>query len=263
MRGDALRDHLIGVYTCYGRRKCDLAVLTAYLDESGIHQGDHLCVVAGWVGSEAEWLPFIQPWMTALGRRHNLHMKELRWNQHPERVGNLLARLGPIPENCGLRPVYGGIWQRDYEAIVKGRVKETFTSPYMLAAQRCIAAALHSMGATSERIGFVFDNQELYKDRIARLEKVVFQTAKVDTRVNGISFMKRESTVCLDPADYLAFQLREYNTDKASTKSRLGMSIFGKNAGHGFGIGHIDSPDELQRMVGLLRHFGYYAEAEQ
>jgi hypothetical protein len=50
---------LVNVYTCHGargdRRKCQLLMLTAYFDESGIHEGPHLCVVAGYLGNDAQW----------------------------------------------------------------------------------------------------------------------------------------------------------------------------------------------------------------
>jgi hypothetical protein len=40
-----------------------MAMLTAYFDESGIHKGDHLCVVAGFVGNDAQWLALIRDWV--------------------------------------------------------------------------------------------------------------------------------------------------------------------------------------------------------
>jgi hypothetical protein len=70
-------------------------MLTGYFDESGVHKGDHLCVVAGYFGDEAQWSAFANDWIKALGRMKNLHMKRLRWHK-PERVGKLLPRLGPI-----------------------------------------------------------------------------------------------------------------------------------------------------------------------
>ena len=53
----------------------ETAMLTAYFDESGIHKGDHLCVVAGFVGNDAQWLSFIHNWIAALKPRPNLPVK--------------------------------------------------------------------------------------------------------------------------------------------------------------------------------------------
>jgi hypothetical protein len=65
---------------CYGpcgkpRTIRDSNAITAYFDESGIHKGDHLCVVAGFVGNDAQWLSFIHDWIAALKPRPNLPVK--------------------------------------------------------------------------------------------------------------------------------------------------------------------------------------------
>src|ERR1700680_2141304 len=106
-------------------------MLTGYFDESGIHKGYHLCVVAGFVGEEAQWGSLAHDWIKALGRRKNLHMKRLRWNKQA-RVRELLANLGTIPWRYNLTPIVGGVWLRDYEEVAKGRIVETFANPYMI-----------------------------------------------------------------------------------------------------------------------------------
>ena len=260
-RQDGMLAHLIGVHGCYGTRKTpNLAMLTAYFDESGIHKGDHLCVVAGWVGNDTQWLSFVADWIKALGHRKNLHMKSLRsWEGHRSYYARLLSKLGPIPEEHHLRPVYGGIWQRDHEEIVKGKVKETFTSAYMLAAQLCMKAALQTLPA-SETLAYVFAQQKVYKNAAQRLHDVVFRVGKFDSRVLGVDFIVPASTVCLDPADFLAFQLREYNSDPSSLKAKLGMPIFGKSGGKGFGVGHIHTKKELSDLVATLVRLGFLPE---
>jgi hypothetical protein len=237
-----------------------MAMLTGYFDESGIHKGDHLCVVAGWVGNEAQWHALAAHWIKALGRRKNLHMKKLRWKHHPDATKKLLATLGALPERYNLVPVYGGIWQRDYESIVKGKVKATFTTPYMLAAQLCMTAALRGV-SSSERIGFVFDKQTVYADPMRRMEKIISLCENDNPRFQGISSISRTCTVCLDPADYLAYQIREFNQDKNSLRTKLGMPIFGKDGGKGFGIGRIHGPQDLQNFVNLLTSQGFGVEA--
>lgn len=32
-----------------------MAMLTAYFDESGIHPGNHVCVVGGFIGNDVQW----------------------------------------------------------------------------------------------------------------------------------------------------------------------------------------------------------------
>ena len=97
-----------------------MALLTGYFDESGIHEGDHLCVISGFVGNDAQWTAFAADWIPAVHPRLNLHMKELRWNQHPERIKKLLLKLGPIPYKYNLKPVSVSLSWRDYNSYVKG-----------------------------------------------------------------------------------------------------------------------------------------------
>jgi hypothetical protein len=60
--------------------------------------------------------------------------------------------------------------------------------------------------------------------------------------------MPQEQTVCLDPADFLAFQVREYKTFGNSQKAQLGMPILG----NGSALGYIYTADELRKNVAFL-----------
>lgn len=68
------------------RGKFLMTLLTGYFDESGIHDGDHRCVVGGFVGNDAQWQALVADWIPAIHPRLNLHMTKLRWKQHPERI---------------------------------------------------------------------------------------------------------------------------------------------------------------------------------
>ena len=225
-----------------------MGLLTVYFDESGIHEGDHLCVVAGFVGNDAQWQAFAADWVPAILPRLNLHMKELKWKRRPDRVASLLARLGPIPEKFNLTPVAVSMHRKDYNAIVKGKVREKFATPYQLCAQAAIAVVLLEI-AGSDDVSFRFDRQEgVRRETMHTVRDFVFERVGVDSRFKGLEFIPRTSTVCLDPADYLAFVVRERELDEKSPKARLGASILGTKGGHG---GRIAGP-QLQLMVNEL-----------
>jgi hypothetical protein len=228
---------LANVHTCYGfRRNRDdflMAVLTAYFDESGIHAGDHLCVVAGFVGNDAQWQALAADWIPAIRPRKNLHMKDLRWNQHPERVRPLLAKLGPIPYKYNLKPVSVSVKWRDWNEIVQGKVREEYTNPYMLCAQTCMGGVLNSIAGPDD-VYFLFDRQRGKRRKtIEKLRDIVFEWIGIDSRVKGIDFLDRATTVCLDPADYLAFIVRERGNAPDSDKATMGASIMGTKPGYG------------------------------
>lgn len=222
-----------------------MGLLTGYFDESGIHEGDHTCVVAGFVGNDAQWQGFAAEWIPAIRPRLNLHMTKLRWKQHPGRIAPLLAKLGPIPYRYNLRPVFVRLRWSDYNRIVKGNVSARFTNPYALCAVCCMTEVLSNI-AGSDEVYFLFDRQEgLRKKTMQELRDLSFDFWGVDSRVKGIDFIPRQSTVCLDPADYLAFVLREKGIDGNSVKVQMGASIMAGRGGYGGTI----AADQLKEMV--------------
>ena len=247
--------HLVNVSTCYGHRadprRLRILMLTAYFDESGIHEGNHLCIVAGYVGNDAQWEGFISEWIPALGRRKNLHMKKIR---NFKRAARLLDKLGPIPERHHLQRIVGGIRWRDYNEIVKGPLLGR-TNPYMHAAGICIASALAYI-PRSEEIAIVFSAQDLYQSQMEAVDRVLFRGLKRDSRLKSVTFSSPESTVCFDPADYLAFEVREFNKSSDSEKARAGISILG----NGKAVGGIYTPERLREIVDFFGSQGLNVE---
>lgn len=210
-----------------------MALLTGYFDESGVHGAD-VCVVAGFVGNDAQWVAFAADWIPALETAKNLHMTRLRWNQHPDAVAKRLASLGPIPHKYNLRPVMAGLKWQDYNSLVKQKNDSKFSHPYVLCALCAIEIVLHEV-AEGDDVLFIFDRQEgLRRETMEELQTIVFDWLGADRRVRGIEFMRHEDTVCLDPADYLAYIVRERSLDQNSFKSRSGESIIGSGGNGGW-----------------------------
>ena len=224
-------------------------MLTAYFDESGIHDGDHLCVVAGYVGNDAQWHAFAKGWITALGSRKSLHMRKIR---NFRRAAQLLAKLGPLPEQYHLQKIVGGVWWKDYKGILKGRIPKRFTDPYMLAVQACLFQTMGYLDRT-DQIAFCLSRQDVHERVIAELDNYVFKQQRVDSRVKDIHFLSPHATVCFEPADYLAFEVREYKSHEDSEKARIGFSILGD----GKAVGYIYTPERLhERYPDLpIKHF--------
>jgi hypothetical protein len=117
----------------------------------------------------------------------------------------------------------------------------------MWAAQICIASAMQYISKNDEVL-FVFDKNEGSEKALTTLKKVVFEVGAPDHRVKDIMLMPQKKTVCLDPADFLAFQVREYKTFGDSTKAKLAMPILGD----GSTIGYIYDSDQLRKSVDFL-----------
>jgi hypothetical protein len=173
-------------------------------------------------------------------------MRTLRMSnpRNVKRVAPLLNKLGPIPDKYRLKRIVGGMRWKDYNSLLKPRVRRRFTSPYMMAAQTCIATALSQVRA-DEQIAIVFDRQDVHEDAIKAMVRIVFKTVRRDTRVTGITFSESHRTVCLDPADYLAFEVREYKAAPNSLKAQSGISILG----NGKALGYIYTPERVRELA--------------
>jgi len=58
-----------------------------------------------------------------------------------------------------------------------------------------------------------------------RLHEIVFKWAKVDPRFKDIRLVNHEITVCVDPADYLAFAIRENIVNRQGKKAKATKPI--------------------------------------
>lgn len=223
-------------------------MMTAYIDESG-HEGKGWMFLAGYLGNEDQWSRFVNEWKSGLGpQRKLLHMKDLRWNQ--DRTKHLLAKLGPIPEACGLTPILGGARFGDYEDLVSGTPVAKMLKAWIACLFSVVLDTLRVI-PDHERLEFVFEEQREY-ERYAHmvLSHVVAddpwkQAHDGKPKIAKWSFVPKGSTILTDPADYLAFALRELWTDKKSKKTDWCMPIL--KSGHG--IGKILRREQIREIV--------------
>jgi hypothetical protein len=237
-------------------------MLTAYVDESG-HEGKGWMFLAGWLGNCEQWTNFADEWKKGLGpQRKSLHMTELRWNQ--DRTRKLLARLGPIPESCHLRGVLGGVRFGDYEDLVSGTPEAKQLKGYMSCLMPMVAETLRGM-PKDERLEIVFEQQNEYEpfvnmalptftgpDRHAPWKMM----PDGKPRLAKWSFVPKGTTMLTEPADYLAFALREVWTDKTSKKAQWCSPIL--RAGDGTGLGKIMTRNQIRHVITstfMLRFF--------
>ena len=122
-----------------------------------------------------------------------------------------------------------------FHSIICGRfwvITKGFTHPYIFCALTCVTVALMEI-AGDDDVYFLLDRQRgLRQESMEELRHIIFEQFGADKRVKGIEFMDRESTVCLDPADYLAYIVRERHIDTSSFRAQAGGSIIGQ-CGHG------------------------------
>lgn len=102
-------------------------MLKAYIDESGIHKGSEVCVVAGYWAKKGPWRKFENGWRTVL-RRFNVplekfHAKDavnktgffLPWNRG--QANDFLAELGQTTAASKVHPVSWGVFRDDFFSL--------------------------------------------------------------------------------------------------------------------------------------------------
>jgi hypothetical protein len=229
-----------------------MLMLTAYIDESG-HESKGWMFLAGFLGNEDQWKGFVPLWKSALGpQRKHLHMSDLRWNSTGTK--NLLARLGTVPNMCGLTPVLTGVRYSDYEDLVSGSPFEKSLKGWLVCLLPLILQILRVV-PDGERLEVVFEEQNQYEPfahkalgTIAELNGSI-RTVNADgkPKLAKWSFVPKGSTIMTDAADYFAFALRAGWTDKKSKKAIWSGPIM--QSGNGNGIGYIMKRKDVRRNI--------------
>lgn len=200
-----------------------LAMLHAYLDESE-YQGP-ICVVAGFVGSDNQWEALGNDWKKALSPKKHLHVSQLRWNpRYFPRNTKLLDRLGPIPYLHGLTPLAGIISLETWKsASLRNETIGTFD--LWLLAFRKIFLGLSQWLPENETVSIHFENHGKFAPIIHQMWESVKRSGMADNRFVNFGFIEKNVCSFLEPADFLASQLKEYLRDPKSGRAACGLSI--------------------------------------
>jgi hypothetical protein len=225
-------------------------MMRAYIDESG-HEGKGWMFLAGYLGNCEQWKKFADAWNIGLGpQRKSLHMTDLRWNQ--DRTKRLLERLGPIPEACGLTPILSGLRFGDYEDLISGTPAAKLLKGWLACHHPLVLQTLRVV-PDDQRLELVFEEQREYQvyasmalaGDLAIPNHPWKRTREGKPKIAKWSFVPKGSTIMTDPADYLAFALREVWTDKNSKKSEWCRPILKS----GQGIGKIYKRQEIRAAI--------------
>lgn len=200
-------------------------VLIVYLDESGTHS-DEYTVVAGFVGKKRHWSKFEKAWKEGLGNRPFLHLSTMGFTNPTEK--QWLEKLGSIPYECGLKPVYGGVCRNDYLDLAKGTVGEVHGQ----AAPLCLVPIVDGLISEipgDERFEFIFEasNLEFYFCKMMRMIASFPGLFRYDKRPRAAhwEFMPKSESSRFQPGDYLANHLWNWNEDSNSIRSQWTLPI--------------------------------------
>jgi len=209
-------------------------MFTAYLDECG-QERRGIVRVGGFIGRDTEWGRFAAEWPKGFegSQRKSLHMANLKFKHETEK--SLLAKLGPIPESCGLRRIVGSVDVSDYHDLVEGTMGEVHAQGYAVAMWPLIEA-IKDVIPSSESYKLVFEEQQalgFYRNKWLEFIAYVQSHPPVGKRlvkrpklIGWETIVKGESFLC-EAADYLCYHLAHKADDPNSLRTLWTARIMG------------------------------------
>jgi hypothetical protein len=201
-------------------------MLTAYVDESG-QDGHEDVVIAGYIGDDAAWDKFTTEWKAAIAPRQSLHMRELRWRG--SRHKRLLARIGPIPDRCGLQRLVGGVRVEDYADLFPAPALKKSLAGYTVAMFPLLISVLKAI-PEGEKIRIFFEQQDAFAQPRETVLRAISQLPCFNHR-DGSSKLADwgalPKSTYFEPADALAYAALQDARDSKSDRAIMSAPILG------------------------------------
>ncbi|MHB8483398.1 MAG: DUF3800 domain-containing protein [Nitrospiria bacterium] len=197
-----------------------MAMITAYFDESGTHEGSPVTVVAGYVSTGEQWLKFDDEWKAILKDaeipyfRMSLHQnrQDFYRNWDESKRNRILERLILTIRVRAQIPISASVAKSDYQEVF-GESPEI--SPYTFCALQCLAR----IGEWAEKynhdepIAYVFESGAGYNREFDKLREVLSgnETRKKRYRFGSITFVEKIKATPLQASDILAYEIYKEN----------------------------------------------------
>jgi hypothetical protein len=196
-------------------------MIDAYLDESGIHDGAEVCLVAGYFGGRGQWRKFDKLWKRVL-KDFDVPLDEFHAKVAVKRRDsrNLLLALAQAIAQSKIHPVGHGVLVRDFFKLSpierrfmtgatltpEGRIKETGSPnrPYFAPFQPVVKRVL-SYAPVGGKAHFFFGLDTTFAKYAADLYSKLKNNGEhpYQDRFGGIGFPQAAETPALQAADLL------------------------------------------------------------
>jgi hypothetical protein len=211
-------------------------VIDAYLDESGIHSGAAVCVIAGYFGGPGQFKKFDRAWRRELKamdiEMEDFHAKDLTRSRDQRRIKSLAYLISEFK----ISPISFGVVVRDFYSFTEtqrkfltgatleetGRVKQAGSpdKPYFMPFQH-IVRRLASYAPVGGKVNFHFGLDRTFAG-IARatFENVQsFPNSNFRDRLGKTSFPLASNTSALQAADLLVHLTYDHMLRQEKTKN--------------------------------------------
>jgi hypothetical protein len=193
---DSISQEILEVISGNGRRL--VAVLWAYLDESGTHKGSPLVVVAGYAGGHNEWRLFERNWQKKLAN-YNIeyfHAKDPKCDiLRPYLADEILKRklYGVI---CAINP-------DEYNLHANHHFKSTIGNAYAACTYSC-ALEIAKIARNNElgKISIVIESGQPNSEYVEKTLKLFMKSQNYD--IASVALGNKKDFIPLQTADFLS-----------------------------------------------------------
>lgn len=197
-----------------------MASISAYFDESGTDGQRGVTVLAGFVGTEAQWSKLEEAWNFA---REAFGFKTFHMFECFQGLGefahlgslrlDLIFKLSRIIGSSGVRAIFCGVVDDDWRNVV---TDEEFLRKFPKPLDLCfedIVLQMRQLGQANpshNRPALVFAHTPEYYERMSNIARVYSQSAWHSAYLGSITFSTPEELIPLQAADFIAHEMRFY-----------------------------------------------------
>lgn len=199
-----LSEEIMSILSDYGVK--GIAVIQAFFDESGTHDGAKRLVVAGWFGNRKAWKSLIKEWRIYLDRANipYFHAKDSKCRSLRTPLVQAILKRNLYGIVCSVAPV-------DFKKYASDLFKNTFGNAYSMCAFEC-AQIMHEIAVRGrlEPIAVYYEAGQPNTDFIVKsLNRVM--TYIPDFRLSEVSIVSKKDFIPLQAADLLAHVISTNN----------------------------------------------------
>jgi hypothetical protein len=221
--------------------------MTAYLDESGTHDGSRLTVMAGWIGYADRWREFDRRWNALLQRPFphrgpitHIHSKDLRqgskqfrgWSVEDRRQLAMIA--SGLAQEHSIFSISVLLNNSDYERIYIGtdrtlrKHRAAIDSKYGVCFRVFLSLVTRILDRhePNETVHFVIEaghaNGGAAEVIFAGMEKIAPDLARY---VSGITYVRKKASPGIQAADLLAYPVFVTERDGTAEYSDIDLTI--------------------------------------
>lgn len=168
-------------------------MLNAFLDEAGTHDAGVCVTVAGFYGSDEQWISFRNLWKPLAKGFHALNCEE--------RYADLCAAI----QASQIHGIFATLWKADYNALATEHMKSFMGNPYAICAFMCVMSICQEANTATS---FVLEQGQPNLRFVQRILQHMMDSGELC--IAAVKTAKKTDFIELHPADFVSHCASSY-----------------------------------------------------